>query len=97
HRVPERRQHPLPPARADPAHLRIGKVKERLQLLPGKRPPPRGTLEIRDMSGGVPLMTDLHRIRAEPLLALGRPAVTRVSSKIAEQPQRLLISPDRRR
>src|SRR5712692_10144412 len=56
-----------------------------------------GTLEVRDMSGGVPLMTHLDRIRAKPLLALGSPAVTRVSGKSAEQPQRLLISPDRRR
>ena len=37
------------------------------------------------MSGGVPLMTHLDRIRAEPLLALRSPAVTRIDFPIGAQ------------
>jgi len=38
-------------------------------------------------------MADRHRVRAEPRLALGRPAVARIREILGEQPQRHLVDP----
>jgi hypothetical protein len=38
-------------------------------------------------------MADRHRVAAEPLLALGHPAVARIREILGEQPQRDLVDP----
>ena len=68
--------HPLRPAAADAADLLIGVVEERLQLLDGERPLDRVTLGLLDVHRGVPLVAHLHRVGAEPHLALAPPTHT---------------------
>ena len=69
-RVPVGSQPPFRLAAHRAVHLVIGVIQERLQLLPGQRPPLRPALMVGHMRRGVPLMEHLHRPRPDPLLAL---------------------------
>jgi hypothetical protein len=72
----------------------IGVVEERLQLGPGERTPTGCALVVGDVIGGVPLVTDLHRMLTKAFLAFGHPAVTGVAEIVAEHRQRVLVGPD---
>jgi hypothetical protein len=53
----------------------------------------RAALRLRGVPGGVPLVQDLHRVGAEPLLALLGLAIPPIRQIRAEQPDRVLIAP----
>jgi hypothetical protein len=66
------------------------------EFLAGERPLPRVGLGVGDVHRGVPLVTDLDRMRPEPALALTRPVIGRIGDIRAERPDRLGIVPQRR-
>ena len=84
-RITKRRQPPFAATRPHLPDTVVSVIEQRLQLDTGQRPVPRPTLELRTMLHRVPLMTDLHRERPEPRLALGGPAVAGVADVLAEQ------------
>jgi hypothetical protein len=85
-RVPVRRERTLALGPDRPLHLLIGVVEEPLQLVPGERACLRIALVVVEMRDRVPLVADRHRVGAEQLLALHRPAVAAISEILAEQP-----------
>ena len=74
----------------------VGPVEERLQFVPGECPLGRVGLGLLDVDGGIPLVNDLDRMGAKPLLALRRPSVDGIGDVAAEQPDRDLVTPQRR-
>jgi hypothetical protein len=93
HGVPERRQPSLAASAEDAGDLLIGAIEQGDQLLAGERPLARVGLGIGigDVYGGVPLVHHLDWMRAEPLLALGRPLIGRIDEIGAERVHGLLV------
>ena len=93
--IPVGGQRPLaaqPDRLVDPV---IGVIEEPLQFLAGHRPPVRVAFVIHQMRGGVRLEADLHRMRAEPGLALLSPPVLRRDQVALERPDRVMMIADR--
>ena len=80
----------------DQAHLAVRMVEQRLGLRQAQGSPARAALELHCVHRGVPLVADLHRVRAEASLALRRPAIAGIGDEVAEHAQRALIAPQRR-
>jgi hypothetical protein len=94
-RVTHRRQGALAAQRPDLLHSTVGGVEQGLDFVEGQRPTPRITLVVGDVQHGVPFVEDLRHNRSEPGLALGRPAVARISGIVAEHLDRDLIAAGR--
>lgn len=95
HGVAHRRQPALAAQRPGPCHLGVGAVEERLQFGPGECPLARVLLVVLGVGGGVRLEADLGGVGPEVLLADTVPAVGGFDEVGAEQPQGVLVCPDR--
>jgi hypothetical protein len=74
--------------------LRVDRHRLLVHVL-GEGPLLRVRLVGLDVRGGVPLVHDLDRMRAEPVFAGCRPLVGRIGNEVAEHPDRLGVRADR--
>ncbi len=95
-RVAERLQPALAPAARQLLDPVVGRVEERLQLGARQRPPLRAALVVGDVRRHVLVVADPARRQADPLLALGDPAIPRVARVVTEHSDRALVVAHRR-
>ncbi|WP_228001737.1 transposase [Nocardia australiensis] len=94
--VAERRHRTLAAVPADLLDHLVGRVEQQLQLGPGQCPALRAPLDIQDVLGAVPIVTDLDGMSPKTLLALDIPPIERLTDIGEERANRQLVGPHRR-